>query len=605
MITKADLRTTAAMGNPTTSAYRSLLSLASMLLLAAGCPPAVGDDTGDTDTSSTTETTGPTETGTTGSNGDCAPLVQADVDQDVTLPAGCYIAENWLSIQSALTLEAGVTISFSEFSGLAISGSGMIVASGSASNPVVLNAIEPAAAGWLGVSLSAVSSTQNSLEYTEISGVNANEAAVSMFGGGKISITNSKIVDNQSTAIEISPDSQIELGKTTIQGNAEIGWVGLGSLATIAADNEFTGNSENVLLADGSSIDTDMTWRPLGVPVRLRDTYVEINADLVLEAGFELQIPQDGILDVTSEGTFNAVGTADSPVIVHGAKDELGYWVGISFSSKSSSNVLDYVLLENGGGDNWNGNSDSLSMIWMTEMAKLKVTHSTFRRSAWYVLAANQGADISGFAGNEIRDNTRALHLSGDAAGQVDSDNVFADNSDENVVRVGFSEALITNAGEWSALTVPYFVSVELEVENDLVIAAGAEIRVAQDVQITVYPEGSLDASGSADSSVRIVGDETISGYWAGINYASISSKNRLTYTTLSDAGSYEWYGGGDAKASIYVGGYYGDALVTLQNSTIANADGYGLIVDEDSSIDCSVTFDGVEKPSVLGPGSC
>lgn len=594
------------MGNPTISAYRSVLSLASILLLAAGCPPAVGDDTGDTDAGSTTETTGSTETGTTGNNGDCAPLVQADVDQDVTLPAGCYIAENWLSIQSALTLEAGVTISFGEFSGLALSGSGMIVAVGSASEPVVLNAIEPAAGGWLGISLSAVSSSQNSLEYAEITGVNADEAALSMFGGGKISVTNSKIADNQGTALEISPDSQIELSKTAIEGNAAIGWVGLTSLATIEDDNEFTGNTENVLLADGSSVDTDVTWRPLGVPVRLMDTDVEVHADLMLKAGFELQVPQDGILDVTSEGTLNAVGTADSPVIIHGAKDELGYWVGISFDSKSSSNVLDYVLVENGGGDNWNGNSDSLAMIWMTETAKLKVTHSTLRRSAWYALATIRGADISGFAGNEIRDNTRALHLSGDAAGQVDSDNVFADNSDENVVRVGLtSHALITAASEWSALAVPYFVSVELRVENDLVLEAGAEVRVAQDVQIIVYPEGSLDASGSANSPVRIVGDESISGYWAGINYASTSTKNRLTYATLSDAGSYEWYGGGDAKTSIYVGGFYGDAFVTLKDSTIANADGYGLIVREGSSIDCSVTFDGVEKPSVLGPGSC
>ncbi len=592
------------MGIPTTSAYRSLISLASMLLLVAGCPPVSGDDTGDTDTSSTTETTGETDTGTTGENGDCAPLVQDDVNQDASLPAGCYIAEEWLSIQNALTLEAGVTISFGEYSGLLVSGSGMLVASGSASEPVILKATS--ASGWLGVSLSAVSSSQNSLDYTEISGVNGDAAALSMFGGGKVSVANSKIFDNVGAGIEIRPDSLIDLSKTTISGNTGIGSVGLTSVATIAVDNKLTGNSEDVLWAEGYSVDTDDTWQPIGVPVRLMDTDVEINGNLMLKAGFELQIPQDGVLDVTVDGTLNAVGTADSPVIIHGVQDELGYWKGIRFASKSSKNVLDYTLIEGGGSDNWNGNSDSLSMIWLTEAAKLQISHSTLRRSAWYALATIRGADIAGFAGNEIRDNTRALHLSADAAGQVDSDNVFADNSDENVVRVGLSsDAIVGGATEWSALEVPYLVSVDLQVENDLVLAAGAEVRVAQDVEITVYPEGSLDASGSADSLIRIGGDESISGYWGGINYASTSTKNRLVYMTLSDAGSVEWYGGGDAKASIYVGGFYGEGLVKLQNTTIANGDGYGLIVEDNSSIDCSVTFDGVEKPSVLGPGSC
>jgi hypothetical protein len=590
------------MGNLHPFSPRSTLvsSLALALTLAGGC---TSDSEVDTDATGTDTDDGTGTTAGTGDTGDCVLLTQADVDQDLTLPAGCYLAETWLTIESDLTLDAGVTISFGDFMGLSVFNGGTLIAKGSAAQPVILGPVD--ASEWIGVSMIGSSSSQNLLEYTQLTGVSG-DAALALSGGSRLTVTNSTLADNSGAAFLVADDSELELSTSIIKDNAAIGVVGLSTLPLIASDNTFENNGEDVLEADGSSVAASATWRPVGVPVRLLSRNVSINADLVIEAGFELQVPQDGAIKVTSEGTLNAAGSEGDPVIIHGAQDELGYWVGLSFDSKSSKNVLDNVLIEHGGGEKWTGTPGSLAMIWLTENAKVLVKNSTLRRSAWYALAANRGSSVEGFANNQIRDNTRALNVSGDTAGQIASDNVFADNSDENMVRVGLgSETIVDAAGEWSPLAVPYLLSNILRINNDLTLAAGVDVLVSQEVEIRISSEGSLGAAGTANAPVVIAGLEPLSGYWAGINYGSTSTKNLLSYFTIRNAGAKEWYGGGDANASIYVGGFVGDALVTLESATIADADGYAMIVDQDSSISCSAVFDNVEKPSILGPGSC
>lgn len=567
-----------------------LLSLCSLALLPACDPGGDGD-----------EGTDAGDTGDGDGDGDCTLLEQEDVDVDTTLPAGCYTTETLLSIDgTTLTLDAGVSIRFGEFAGVSVFGTGTLQANGAADDVVEMRG---SSGSWMGLSVFGGSAT---LANVELSGAGATDnPAVTVGGDGNATISGSLIDGNEGPALGVDALSTLTLESTTVSNNASIGTVGFPTLESIGADNVFTDNGDDILGVSGSSIEANLSVPAHGVPLLVESGAVTVTADVTLSPGVEMRFTQDARLRVAPEGTLNAVGTTDSPIVLRGELEERGYWQGIAFESKSSSNVLEYVELAHGGASQWNGYGDSTGSIWITEEGKLRVTNSTLRESGWYALIANSGADIEGFANNSIEDNERAINVWGDAAAMVEASNSFTNNEDENVVRVGIaSQTSVDSAGAWDALEVPYFISTRMFVYNDLSFEAGADIAVAQDVEILVYPEGTLAMNGTGTDPVVVRGLEDLSGYWKGINYGSTSVNNQIVNAELRNAGSSDWYGGGDAFATIYVGGFIGNATLTLDDATIAKGDGYAIIVDDESSVTCSATFDNVEK-GILGSGSC
>lgn len=566
-----------------------LFSAVSLAFLPACDPDASNDDEADT-----------SDEGGDG-DGDCTALVQDDVEADVTLQAGCYTADALLAIDgTTLTLDAGVSIRFGEFGGLSVFGTGALEANGTADDAVELRA---SSGTWMGLTVLGGSA---SLTNVELGGAGTMDStAVSVGGGGDATISASLLDGNEGMALMVDASSEISIDSSTLSNNAAIGSVPFASLETISDDNLFEDNDENLLNVSGSSVEANLSVPNHGVPLLVESGAVNVTADITLAAGVEMRFVQDATFRVAPEGTFNAVGSADMPIVLRGELEERGYWQGLTVESKSSANVLEHVELAHGGASQWNGNADSIGAIWLTEEAKLQVANSTLRESGWYALIATRGADIEGFANNRIEDNERAINVSGDAAAMIDPSNTFTNNEDENVVRVGFnSEINVDSAGAWQALEVPYFVSKRMRVNNDLSFEAGADVAVAQEVEILVYPEGSLGMNGTGGDPVMVRGLEDLSGYWKGINYGSTSALNEISNAEIRNAGATDWYGGGDAKATFYVGGFIGDATVTLDQATISEGDGYAIIVADESSITCSATFSNVEK-GILGTGSC
>jgi hypothetical protein len=61
----------------------------------------------------------------------------------------------------------------------------------------------------------------------------------------------------------------------------------------------------------------------------------------------------DGVkIDVgySDHGSIEAQGTAESPIVFRGARDEVGSWDSLIFHSKATANVLEHVQLVNAGG---------------------------------------------------------------------------------------------------------------------------------------------------------------------------------------------------------------------------------------------------------------
>ena len=94
-------------------------------------------------------------------------VLPARFDVDTVLPKGCYFAQKTPVIAAAvkLTLSPGVTIIFSADTALSISADQVLVAAGTAADPVVLTAVQPQRGFWKGVSFSGTLNTNRVLDH--------------------------------------------------------------------------------------------------------------------------------------------------------------------------------------------------------------------------------------------------------------------------------------------------------------------------------------------------------------------------------------------------------------------------------------------------------
>jgi hypothetical protein len=136
--------------------------------------------------------------------GDCAdPPVLEDVDVDVTLLAGsCHLVRSNLRVSATLTIQPGVTVLMEDDAGLQIRG-GALDAFGNFDGPIRFQSATTQTPGaWRGISFVDTTSTNNRLQYVEIShagGPNAaGGAALHLDGSGTSMSVRVEVIRNVS-----------------------------------------------------------------------------------------------------------------------------------------------------------------------------------------------------------------------------------------------------------------------------------------------------------------------------------------------------------------------------------------------------------------------
>ncbi|MEM6995492.1 MAG: hypothetical protein AAF721_33590, partial [Myxococcota bacterium] len=586
---------------------------AAALLLVGGCvnlpDPDLDADTDGTDGTVGSDDDGGPGTGTSGADdesgssgaGDCALIEQADVDDDLTLPAGCYVVELPLFAQDiTLSMEAGVDITFASGAGLTLSNAAVLTAVGSPDDPVVLHGESDDAASWAGVSLVDAPSSSNRLENVVIDGA----ASVSVSANSRLTVVASELTGSEEIGLEAVDGAELSISGSTFSGHERPLAVGISAAPGVAADNVFSDNVDASVLVTGNSMTDAATWAALAVPWEL-DARVTLSATLTLEPGATVMVGQDNEIHVSPDGQLNAVGTAEAPITFTGVQSEVGYWGGIEFASNSSNNVLEYAIVEYAGGVEWYGGGDAASALYIPEEGRLTLRNSTIRYSEWYGLLTDDNAQIGEFVGNTFAESQRAMKIAPELCGTIDGGTVF-DEIAEPVVHIGVGGAQnVRTAQTWAALSVPYRVtSNPVRVDADLTLEAGLVFEGAQDRELNVREGGTLHAAGTAESPVVFTGIENVAGYWKGIEFESNSPDNLLENTVVEYAGSSGWYGGADREAAIHVDA---EALVELDGVEIRDSAGNGILVN--GSLTCSgATFAGIAKDNVSidgGTGAC
>lgn len=124
-------------------------------------------------------------------------------------------------------------------------------------------------------------------------------------------------------------------------------------------------------------------------------------------------------------------------------------------------------------------------------------------------------------------------------------------------------------------------VQVELTVDPGVVIAFGNDTTMTVDGRAG----GSLNAVGTEKGPIVFTNDRQEPGAWGGVYIDNVkSSLNRLDYVTIEYGGGQE-FGAGLGAANLGVGGFVGEARISVSNSSFRNSASHGIELEFGSEL--------------------
>lgn len=604
--------------------FLKALGTTSAFAATAGC--IQGDDSDDTPTSSPSEGTTPTSDAATptpestkaAGTGSCKlaspacdePEVLAEgVTEDTTIGTDCdywRVTASRLVVSATLTVEPGTHVEFGPGAALRIANGGALNAVGTCEEPIAFTGETEDRGLWDGISFVESNTADNRLHYVVVENAGADDAlyldtpgGVSLMDGSRVSIEHSTFRNNEGYGLQHTRESTLSsFTENVLTGNSA------GAVTTnqnvaheLSADSDYTGNDRDriyvweYLSSDGISGGMDVTWQDLGVPYVLDG--MDVYGTLTIEPGTTIRFREDGSIMVEGDGTLVAEGTEDSPIEFVGADETRGYWRGLHFrDSRNSANALHHVGIRHAGSQEV-GYSNERAGIAAEKGSTVSIENTSVEEVQGYGVAVHETAELTSFANNTLTNNAAgAVVTNADRVHMFTPDNDYTGN-DTDRIRVYHDYA---NEGlpadmdvTWQDLGVPYDAN-EIWIYGTLTIDPGVTIHLRQDAELQVGRGrgGKLVADGTGDDPITITSTEPVPGYNAGISFDDSKAANSLSHLTLE-------YAGQQARALLDPAGIsvINGSNVALESVTVRHVDGWGLLVDEDSTVSTSnVTYE-------------
>ena len=321
------------------------------------------------------------------------------------------------SVDAALILEAGVSLTFNSGAGLSVSSSGSLKAVGIEGEPILFTGLEASPGYWKGIEFSRSNSINNQLDYVTIEYGVININTDSTSGSPvRLGVKNALLryasnlgilLEDSSVNLGVFENNTLTLNERPISLPSEM--VGL-----LGKDSQYSGNTDDRIHVFSQGINTAQTWQKLDIPYYIRSSLTySVDAALILEAGVSLTFNSGAGLSVSSSGSLMAIGTEGEPILFTGLEASPGYWEGIEFSrSNSINNQLDYVTVEYAGAGNVSNSGNIDSSCTPGSPTRFSVTNSIIKDSfSWGVYqedTASNGCNIT------LSNNTYSNNASGD-----------------------------------------------------------------------------------------------------------------------------------------------------------------------------------------------
>lgn len=281
---------------------------------------------------------------------------------------------------------------------------------------------------------------------------------------------------------------------------------------------------------------------------------------LTIEPGVVIAFTENGSLHV--EGFYEsaaiiAKGTAESPIVFKGTREEKGHWKGIRISNDNNINELDYTIIRDAGKEPWTAGA-SIGGISLGEngygIGRVKLTNSQLINNQGYGLNChissgnvNYSMDYT-FINNVITDNDfpvkasmynlQFLHLSNDFNGN---------QTDEiHIVSGGNGTLTTTRDATWYNHGLPYIFSPGVVgLSSKITIEPGTVLKFPRSGSLVVDRTnysgvgtgGGLIAKGTANEPIVFTAVEPYEKYWLGITINSPFPGNEIGHAIIEYTG--------------------------------------------------------------------
>ena len=510
--------------------------------------------------------------------------------------SGCVLVERDLSVSSGanLTIAPGSTLQFAAGTSLSVRIGSTLTAQGTAAQPIVLGAQESTPGFWDGVAITSSNSARNILDHVTIE-----------YGGGGTSRTNLELVASSSSptrisisdstfshslglGIEIDDDVILsEYSNNTITANDAPMLVSLNVVASLGNDSSYTGNTNDFIELSDSTFSTSGTWQNQDVMYVVGSANVNVSADLAIEPGTTIEVEAGAMISVRASGSLAVNGTESEPVTISGIEKIPGFWDGINFSSGSSGNSLEHVVLEYGG-NTLNDDAILSTSSSAASPTRLSMNEVTIRGSIQDGFHLDENTLLSRFDNITSTENVRPGVVHAQLVGSLGTGLSFTGNNEDALIVT--SGTLVLNES-WNDPGVPFRIDNLNMNDTSLIINPGVEILMESGGSIRVGRDASLAVAGSADNPVVISGVEPTPGFWDGILYQFSNSANNSIDNLIIRHGGLGTSFTDSANINLSCAATAPTRL-TVSNSLIADSGNFGIGLNATNNTQEGCTLD-------------
>lgn len=312
---------------------------------------------------------------------------------------------------------------------------------------------------------------------------------------------------------------------------------------------------------------------------------IDLQAELVIAPGTEIRFAQEAGLNVQTNGTLRAEGTAEAPIVFRGTEETRGWWRGIDVLSDRVNNRLAFVIIRDGG-ERATHNSTEPAGLTVGRPAyspSIQIQDVTFENNAGFGIFVHDRATLRNFARNTSTGNDASGAIGAPQLVSLDADSTWTGNDSDHVRVAG---GTVSSAGTIPAIGVPYRAGALIfNPDGLLTVAAGATFEMRDTTFVSIHG-GSFQFDGTAEAPIHFRGTEDEPGWWGGLDVRgnTESPQNRLRHVIIEHAGHAATHGS-TAPAGLTIGRPAYTVSLAIEDLTLRNNTGYGVFLHERSDV--------------------
>ena len=298
----------------------------------------------------------------------------------------------------------------------------------------------------------------------------------------------------------------------------------------------------NTLVADGETLTLEDRGTGVDYIINCKAT---VDGDLIINPGVTIQFGSTGAINVTS-GSFNAIGTPNSPITFTGEDKVPGSWGYIVIKSDDVNNLMAYCQVEYAGGFQVSSNGDKGNVILMHN-SRLGIDNCTISNGEESgVKITSSSSELTSFSNNTMTSCKYPIQIPANLVHIIDGGSFVGNLNDAiHVTTDGGGNSPTVSDGNthtWKKQDVPYKIGKDLIVTGGtLEILPGITLEFDNGVGIEVGDSdaSTLIADGTAAAPILFTGVNKVAGAWNSIEFEFTQSPlNSISHATIEYAGS-------------------------------------------------------------------